>query len=132
MSSDPDGFADIIPLIAEVYDIEEQTFRPGVVYALTRIAEVSPELAACYQKIIIKSLVDKNPMIRIYALELVGVLWPYVCRKNTWTKEFQEKVKRVVQSMENDSEVAWIYMNNAFIDHQVGEMSIIVADKMRI
>jgi hypothetical protein len=132
VSSDPEGFADIIPLIAEVYDIEEQTFRPGVVYALTLIAENSPELTACYQKIIIKSLVDKNPMIRIYALELVEVLWSNVCRKNLWTKEFQEKVKRVVQSMENDREVAWVYKNNDFIDVQVGEMSKIVVDKMNL
>ena len=132
VSSDPEGFADIIPLIAGVYDIEEQTFRPGVVYALARIAEVSPELVANYQKVIIRSLVDKNPLIRIYALELVGLLWPTVCRKNLWTKEYQEKVQKAIQSMTIDRGVAWVYQNSAFIDVQVGEMSDIVANKLKI
>ena len=132
VSSDPAGFSDIIPLIAEVYDIEEQTFRPGVVYALTLIAAVSPELIAGYQKIIIKSLLDRNPLIRIYALDLVGILWPNVCQKNLWTKEYKENVKRVVIDMENDDKVAWVYINSAFIDTQVGEMSKIKADRMSV
>lgn len=124
VSSDPASFADIVPLIAEVYDIEEETFRPGVVYALARIAEVSPELVACYQKIVIRSLVDKNPLMKIYALELVNLLWDNVCRKKMWSSEYQEKVKRVVETLENDTEVAWVYKNNAFADAQVGELSI--------
>ena len=130
VSSDPSGFADIIPLIAEVYDIEEQTFRPGVVYALKRIAEASPEPVACYQKIIMKSLVDNNPLMKIYALELVDLLWNNVCRKNLWSSEYQEKVKRVVKGMGNDKEVAWTYKNNAFIDIQVGELSDKIAKIM--
>jgi len=35
--TDPHKFSDIIPLIAEVYDIEETHFRPGVLYALTNL-----------------------------------------------------------------------------------------------
>jgi hypothetical protein len=132
VSSDPEGFADIVPLIAEVYDIEEQTFRPGVVYALTRIAAVSPELVAGYQKIIIKSLMDKNPLIRIYTLELVEALWPNVCQKNLWTNEYREKVKRVAQGMVNEAGVAWICRNGAFIDVVVGEMSKITVGKMSL
>ena len=132
VSSDPEGFADIIPLIAEVYDIEEQTFRPGVVYALARIAEVSPELVANYQKVIIRSLVDKNPLIRIHALDLVGLLWPIACRKKLWSKEYQEEVEKAIHSMAKDQGVAWIYKNSAFIDTQVGEMSDIVANKLKI
>jgi len=130
VSSDPEGFSDIIPLIAEVYDIEEQTFRPGVVYALTRISEVSPERVACYQKIIIRSLVDKNPLMRVYALLLVEVLWTNACRTNIWSKEFTEKLKSVVKNLENDREVAWVYLNSAFIDVQVGEMSKKLFDKL--
>ena len=131
VSSDPAGFADIVPLIAEVYDIEEETFRPGVVYALTRIAETSPELAACHQKIIIRSLVDKNSLMKIYALELVALLWNKVCRNNLWSLEYQEKVKRVVRVMANDTEVAWVYKNNAFTDIQVGELSKKIAKMLR-
>jgi hypothetical protein len=126
VSSDPEGFADIVPLIAEVYDIEEQTFRPGVVYALARVAEVSPELVANYQKVIIRSLMDTNPLIKIYALDLVGLIWTIACRKKLWSTEFKTKVTAVVNNMKNDHGVAWIYHNNAFINIMVGENAILL------
>jgi hypothetical protein len=129
--SDPEGFADIIPLIAEVYGIEEQTFRPGVVYALARIAEVSPEMIVSFQKIIIRSLVDTNPLIRIYALDLIGLLWPVVCTKNLWSMDYKKKVENLVNNIKIDNKVAWIYKNNGFIDIEVGEYAYIVANKFK-
>lgn len=129
--SDPEGFADIIPLIAEVYDIEEQTFRPGVVYALARVAEVSPEMIASYQKIIIRSLVDTNPLIRIYTFDLIGLLWPLVCDKNLWSMEYKKKIESIVNNMKNDKKVAWIYRNNDFIDIEVGELADKLANKLK-
>jgi hypothetical protein len=129
--SDPEGFADIIPLIAEVYGIEEQTFRPGVVYALARIAEVSPEMIVSFQKIIIRSLVDTNPLIRIYALDLIGLLWPVVCTKNLWSMDYKKKVENLVNNIKIDNKVAWIYQNNGFIDIEVGEYAYIVANKLK-
>jgi hypothetical protein len=131
VSADPEGFADIIPLIAEVYGIEEQTFRPGVMYALVRIAEVSPELVTDYQKIIIRSLVDKNPLIKIYTLELVGLLWSIACLKKIWSIEYKMKVESIVNSMKEDRGVAWIYQNNGFIDIEVGYKSHILANKLK-
>ncbi len=131
VSSDPEGFADIIPLIAEVYDIEEQTFRPGVMYALKRIAEISPELIASYQKVIIRSLVDTNPLVRIYAMELIGLLWTVACKKNIWSNEYQKKVQRVVDNIKNDKGVAWVYHNNDFIDIEVGYAASILANKLK-
>jgi hypothetical protein len=131
VSSDPENFSDIIPLIAEVYDIEERIFRPGVVYALARIAEVSPELVANYQKIIDRSLADNDPLIKIFAMDLVVLLWPVACQKKLWTREYLEKVYKTINDMVNDDGVAWIYKNNAFIDIQVGEMSIIVTIKLK-
>ena len=129
--SDPEGFADIIPLIAEVYNIEEQTFRPGVVYALARIAEVAPEMIVSFQKIIIRSLVDTNPLIRIYALDLIGLLWPVVCTKNLWSMDYKKKVENLVNNIRIDNKVAWIYQNNGFIDIEVGEYAYIVANKFK-
>ena len=129
--SDPEGFADIIPLIAEVYGIEEQTFRPGVVYALARVAEVSPEMIVNYQKIIIRSLVDINPLIRIYTLELIGLLWPVVCNKNLWSMDYKKKIENAVNNMKNDKKVALIYQNNDFIDIEVGEYASILAKKFK-
>jgi hypothetical protein len=131
VSSDPECFADIIPLIAEVYDIEEQTFRPGVMYALARVAEVSPELAANYQKVIIRSLVDKNPLTKIYALDLLGLVWPTACRKNLWSTEYQAKIIGVVDNVNNDNGVAWIYQNNSFIDIIVGERASLLSKLLK-
>jgi hypothetical protein len=131
VSADPEGFADIIPLIAEVYDIEEKTFRPGVMYAFVRIAEVSPELVADYQKIIIRSLMDTNPLIKIYTLELVGLLWSVACKKNIWSKEYTIKIERIVNKMNTDKGVAWIYKNNDFIDIEVGYYAHILANKLK-
>jgi len=131
VSADPEGFADIIPLIAEVYDIEEKTFRPGVMYAFVRIAEVSPELVADYQKIIIRSLMDTNPLLKIYTLELVGLLWSVACKKNIWSKEYTIKVERIVNNMNTDKGVAWIYQNNDFIDIEVGYYAHILANKLK-
>jgi len=131
VSADPEGFADIIPLIAEVYDIEEKTFRPGVMYAFVRIAEVSPELVADYQKIIIRSLMDTNPLLKIYTLELVGLLWSVACKKNIWSKEYTIKVERIVNNMNTDKGVAWVYQNNDFIDIEVGYYAQILANKLK-
>jgi len=129
--SDPESFADIIPLIAEVYDVEEQTFRPGVMYALARVAEAAPEMIANYQRIIIRSLMDKDPLIRIYTLELVDLLWPVVCIKKIWSLDYRKKVESAINDMKNDKKVAWIYKNNAFIDIEVGENSHILVNKMK-
>ena len=120
VSADPGKFCDIIPLIAEVYEIEEQVFRPGVIYALKRIAETAPELVAHYQKIIISALTDKDPMMRIYALDLVRSVWSVVLNKNLWSKEYTERIENSIISIKNDTKVAWTYQNNSFIDREVG------------
>ena len=54
--ADPTTLSDIVPLIAEIYFIEERNFRPGVLYALKRIAEVRPESVRPYEHIAINGL----------------------------------------------------------------------------
>ncbi len=120
VSADPGKFGNIIPIIAEVYEIEEIVFRPGVIYALMRIAETAPELITNYQKTIISSLTDENPMIRIYALKLIRLLWPVVCKKNIWSDQYRDKIKFAIKNMINDRKVVWIYQNSSFIDIEVG------------
>jgi hypothetical protein len=61
VSADPKKMADIVPLIAEVYTIEEQVFRPGVLYALKRIAEASPEAVSPFQKLVVDGLSEQDP-----------------------------------------------------------------------
>ncbi len=55
-SADPKRFCDIVPLIAEVFSIEEAVFRPGVLYAFKRIADSHPDMINPYQEIIQRGL----------------------------------------------------------------------------
>jgi len=123
VSADPKKFSDIIPLIAQVYEVEEEVFRPGVVYALARIAETAPEQVAVYQKIAIMSLADKNPLVKIYGLELVMRLWQTAIRENLWNAEYCRRVLVLVESTNLDQDVAWVYQNDGFIRFEVGEVS---------
>jgi len=132
VSADPEKFSDIIPLIAEVYEIEEKVFRPGVIYALMRIAETAPELVMNYQKIIISSLTDEDPMTRIYALDLVRLVWPVVCKKNQWSNEYQDNIKSSINNMIGDGKVVWTYQNSSFIDREVGYNAKIMLKELKI
>jgi hypothetical protein len=121
--ADPKRFMDIIPLIASVYEIEEDIFRPGVLYALGRIAEKNPELVASYQKIIILSLTDKEPMVRIRGIELVKVLWSWSRASNCWSREYCDRIARIVSSLGMDQGEAWIYRRDGFHSVLVNEES---------
>lgn len=120
VSADPEKFSDIIPIIAEVYEIEEVVFRPGVVYALFRIAETAPELIVRYHKVIIRSLAENDPLTKVYALDLVRLLWSMAIKNSMWSKEYQDKIKKAINDLINDHKVAWIYQNSSFIDIEVG------------
>ncbi len=130
VNADPDKFSEIIPLIAEVYDVEEQVFRPGVVYALARIAQTAPERVAVYEKIIVMSLVSEDSLMKVYALDLVGYLWQDACLKNSWNREYRHELINSINNMKNDHGVAWIYNNGGFIDIEVGEKAKIVAEML--
>jgi hypothetical protein len=121
VSADPGKFSDIIPLIAEVFEIEERVFRPGVIYALTRVAEIAPELVVKNQTVIRRALHDDNPMTRVYAIDLVKILWQVACQNKLWINEYRDIIENTIKNMKKDDNVAWIYQNNAFIDIEVGE-----------
>ncbi len=131
VSADPHAFADIIPLIVEVYGIEERTFRPGVVYALSRIAETAPKIAARYQDIVINALDDIDPLVRVYGIELAGIILPKALEDGLWSIEYCKKVYIALDNLKNDDKVVWLYKNNGFIDVQVGDMSSSVVSQLR-
>jgi hypothetical protein len=120
-SADPKRFKDFIPLVASVYEIEEDVFRGGVLYALGRIAETAPELAAPYQKIIIASFSDKDPIVRVRGLELVGLFWSYGKRSGVWGREYGDRIVTAVQNLRTDKGEAWIYRGDGFNSVVVGE-----------
>lgn len=131
VSADPKKFSDIIPLIAQVYEVEEEVFRPGVVYALARIAETAPEQVAVYQKIVIMSLVDKNPLVKIHGFELVERLWQTAIKENLWSSEYRRRIMGLIESSNLDQGEAWVYKNDGFIRYEVGETSKITQENLK-
>ncbi len=130
VSADPLRFADIVPLITQVYDIEEEVFRPGVVYALGRIAEAAPGASSGFQKIVISSLVDKNPLVRIYGLGLVEKIWTTSEAVRCWTRKYRDRIRTVVAGMSMDKMEAWVYVGDQFESIMVGELARSVLEKL--
>jgi len=131
VSADPEKFSYAIPLIVEVFGIEERVFRPGVVYALKRIGEVAPERVAVFQELIAAALLDRDPLVKVYALELVEMLLDSEKNTNIWSDQYIENMSISINKSKNAREVVWVYKDTAFIDIQVGEKSTIVANYLK-
>jgi hypothetical protein len=121
VSADPVRFRDIIPLIASAYEVEEDVFLAGVLYSLARIAETAPELAAPYQKIIIMSLADRDPLVRVRGIGLIRLLRPWVQSNGIWSREFCERITLSLDKLKSDSGEAWVYQGDNFTSLQVGD-----------
>lgn len=117
VSVDPLRFADIIPIIAGVYSIEEDVFRPGVVYALGRIAGVSPELVMPHRGIIFSALSGTDPLARVYAIGAVKSIWKFETEKN------RTIIMSLIRDIASDRREVYIYHNNGISRREVGEES---------
>lgn len=122
-SAHPERFRDIIPLIAELYDIEEKVFRPGIIYALARIAEVSPGLVAPYKDLAIRALSDDNPLVRVYGIDLVTKL------KGQLTRGNMDSVNKLLQKLSSDRAEVWVYKNADFTNVQMREVAILAQNE---
>jgi hypothetical protein len=121
VSADSVRFRDIIPLIASAYDVEEDVFRAGVLYALARIAETAPEQAAPYQKIVIMSLADRDPLVKVRGIGLVRILWSWAKSDGIWSWEYGERLNLTLDKLISDKGEAWVYQGNNFVSIQVGD-----------
>lgn len=117
VSADPGKMSDVIPLIAEIFAIEERVFRPGVLYALKRISEALPESIVPFKNVVMRGLAEHDPLSRIYALELVHML------KERFSPEDLREVISQVEYLKQDGSVAWVYRNDGFEDLEVREMA---------
>ncbi len=122
VSSDPAGLHDITPLIAEVFFVEERVFRPGVLYALRRIAEKDPGAVLGYSDIIERGLYEEEPLSRIHALALVSLL------KDRFPDERKEAIRARIQELTADRGESWVYKGQDFISIEVGEFARSVLD----
>jgi hypothetical protein len=119
VSADTKRFADIVPLIAEAYHIEGGMFKAGVLYALARVAAAAPELAAGYQDIIDDALRDRDPLVRIRGLELVGAVATFAVGTGFWQDDYVISLKERLQRVNLDKSEAWIYGKDEFYSVQV-------------
>ncbi len=115
VSADTARFKDIIPLIAEVYSIEEKVFRPGVLCALYRIAQADAAAVKPYLPLAIRGLTDGDPQVRIYSLLLLDAL------KDVESRAEIETVRMQVQNILKDRAEVWLYMLGAFRNVMIGE-----------
>jgi HEAT repeat protein len=115
VSADPKRFADFIPPLASVYDAEEDVFRPGILYALRRIGEKSPELAIRHAGIMLKGLSDPIPLARVFALQALLPLLPFL------GGPFLDEVTKAVEKLTNDRAEAWVYGDGDFTSVEVGQ-----------
>jgi hypothetical protein len=109
VSADPGRFADLVPLIAGVFDVEEDTFRAGALYALRRIAEQEPRLVLPHREQVTAGLAEKDPRTRIFGLQALGLLWRAGCQEGTWAVSDRQVLKNAVQQLVNDMSEAWVY-----------------------
>jgi len=120
VSADPGKMSDVIPLIADIFSMEERVFRPGVLYALKRIGETKPEAVVPFESLVMRGLLEQDPLSRIYALELVQIL-----KKKFSPGDFREIIS-LLENLRRDKSVAWIYRNDSFNDLEVSEMAELV------
>ena len=124
VSSDAKRFTDMIPLIAEAYDIEGGVFKAGVVYALARIGAQAPDQAALYRRIIDLALADTDPLVRLRGLELVGRMASSAAQSHPWSQEYNASLKDRIAAMTHDKGESWIYGVDDFVSVQVGEKAM--------
>ncbi|MGO9378842.1 MAG: DVU0298 family protein [Dissulfurispiraceae bacterium] len=70
--SDPDEFTDIVPILWS--NREEPSFRPGVLWAMVRVAGVRPDLISVVPDQLAELADDPNPTVRGYTALLSGGL----------------------------------------------------------
>jgi hypothetical protein len=115
VSADPERFNDIIPLIAEVYDVEEKVFRPGILYALGKIAKVDPARVMPFISIIGRALSDSDPLTRVYALDVVKAL------KSRLAKDDLDAFTIRIQNLLSDRAEVWVYKDDRFVGVEIWE-----------
>lgn len=114
VSADPRKFPDVVPLIASVYDAEEEVFRPGVLYALAKIGEKAPDLLLRHADLVLKGLSDAQPLARVFALQCLQPIHGLL------GGPFLEEVRKAVQALTHDLAEAWVYEGNDFVAVDLG------------
>ncbi len=78
--NNPEGFLEIIPVLWSYR--EEEMFRAGTIWAMSRIAMVRPDLVRFTLDDLKTMLEDKNPAVRGYAAWAIGIIDGSSAREN--------------------------------------------------
>jgi hypothetical protein len=106
--NDPDGFADIAPVIASFHD--EEMLRPGVLRAVFRIGDLRPDLIPVNGDFIVPYIRNPDPLVRTYALLVAGAY----------------RLKEIVTAsgdLQNDRSTVTLYENGELFLKTVGEIA---------
>jgi hypothetical protein len=107
VSSDVERFSDLIPIIVSLY--EEEIFREGVMYGLSRFAVESASLIPSFVHVIKEALCDKNARVRYYALDCVN-------------KADLALPEEVIAELRMDKSTARIYKGEKMEEIEVGSL----------
>lgn len=110
--ADPKRFSDLTPIIASFHT--EDSFRGGVMYALARIAEVSPEQVQPHEEKIVAALLDPNTSVRAHAL---------LALKNAGLKG----PEKVLRGLSSDATVVRLFVDGAFLQVRIEDLAREVA-----
>ncbi len=105
--SDPDNFIDIVPILWSFRD--EEMFRAGTVWAMSRIADIKPDLMPFTYKDLQSLLIDKDPAVRGYTAWLIGILRE---------KNLLEDIKKLL----SDAVVINFYQDGELTKRTVGDI----------
>lgn len=126
VNADPERFREFVPLIASVFEAAEDVFRPGVLYALARVGEKTPDLLLPHKDIVFRGLSEKDPLARIHALNALKYL------ASCLEAPLLADACRLMQSLSTDTAEAWVYMGDDFAPVEVGrhaqEISAMICD----
>ena len=115
VSADTDRFADVIPLLVELFSIEERVFRPGVLYALLRIAQSKPSAVKPHVQLAINALDDEDPLVRVHALRLLKHL------ESDLSQEERESLSIARKTLLSDTAEVWVYQDGTFRNVMIRE-----------
>jgi hypothetical protein len=106
--SDPEEFRDIIPILWS--NREEESFRPGAVWALARVAGVRPDMVAFSSDNLKELVSDPNPAVRGYAALLVRATTP-------------EGKEDILRKLSGDFGILRVYSNGLLREKTVSELA---------
>ena len=106
--SDPEEFRDIIPILWS--NREEESFRPGAIWALARVAGVRPDMVTFRTSDLRELAADPKPSVRGYTALLVGAT-------------AAEGKDDILRTLSGDLGILLVYSDGSLLETTVSELA---------